>query len=102
MTDIGTPGTLTSQALAARLDRLPVSRFHYKLLFAGGLGYTFDAMDGAIVAFILPSVTKQWGLSSGATGILGSSLLIGFLFGALTAGILGDKIGRRAVMISAL
>jgi len=98
----GRAGTLTSQLLAARLERLPISRFHYKLLFAGGLGYTFDAMDGAIVAFILPQVTKQWHLSSGATGILGSSLLIGFLFGALGAGILGDKIGRRAVMISAL
>lgn len=93
---------LSSHVMAARLERLPLSRFHYKLLFAGGLGYTFDAMDGAIVAFILPSVTKEWGLSSGATGILGSSLLIGFLFGALGAGILGDKIGRRKVMISAL
>jgi putative MFS transporter len=98
----GTRPVLTSQLLAARLERLPVSRFHYKLLFAGGLGYTFDAMDGAIVAFILPAVTKEWGLSSGATGILASSLLIGFLFGALSAGILGDKIGRRVVMISAL
>jgi putative MFS transporter len=98
----GTRRILTSQLLAARLERLPVSRFHYKLLFAGGLGYTFDAMDGAIVAFILPAVTKEWGLSSGATGILASSLLIGFLFGALSAGILGDKIGRRVVMISAL
>ncbi|GAB2971104.1 MFS transporter [Amycolatopsis acidiphila] len=102
MTEAPTSGTLTSRVLAARLDRLPLSRFHYKLLFAGGLGYTFDAMDGAIVAFILPSVTKEWGLSSGATGILGSSLLIGFLFGALAAGILGDRIGRRAVMVSAL
>jgi putative MFS transporter len=98
----GATPKLTSHLMAARLERLPVSRFHYKLLFAGGLGYTFDAMDGAIVAFILPSVTKEWGLSSGATGILGSSLLIGFLFGALGAGILGDKIGRRAVMVSAL
>ncbi|WP_239153986.1 MFS transporter [Amycolatopsis sp. FDAARGOS 1241] len=96
------PQQLTSHVMAARLERLPLSRFHYKLLFAGGLGYTFDAMDGAIVAFILPSVTKEWGLSSGATGILGSSLLIGFLFGALGAGILGDKIGRRKVMVSAL
>lgn len=93
---------LTSAELAARLDRLPMSGFHYKLLFAGGAGYTFDAMDGAIIAFILPAVTKQWHLSSGTTGILGSSLLIGFLVGALGAGILGDKIGRRAVMISAL
>jgi putative MFS transporter len=101
----GTPsGTraMSSGELSARLDRLPLSRFHYKLLFAGGAGYTFDAMDGAIVAFILPAVTKQWHLSSGATGIMASSLLIGFLFGALGAGILGDKIGRRAVMMSAL
>jgi putative MFS transporter len=93
---------LSSAELGARLDRLPVSRFHYKLLIAGGLGYTFDAMDGAIVAFILPSVTKLWGLSSGQTGILASSLLLGFLFGALGAGILGDRIGRRKVMVCAL
>jgi putative MFS transporter len=94
--------TFTSAELAARLDRLPVSRFHYRLLAAGGLGYTFDAMDGAIVAFIMPPVTKQWGLSSWETGVLGSSLLIGFLFGAFFAGVLGDRIGRKKVMVTAL
>nr|WP_296775836.1 MFS transporter [Rhodococcus sp. (in: high G+C Gram-positive bacteria)] len=96
------PGQMSSGELSARLDRLPMSRFHYKLLFAGGLGYTFDAMDGAIVAFILPSVREEWGLSTGLTGILGSSLLIGFLVGALLAGTLGDKIGRKKIMVSAL
>jgi len=96
------PDALNTARLAARLERLPLTRFHYKLLAAGGLGYTFDAMDGAIVAFILPAVTKQWHLSAGQTGILGSSLLIGYLFGALGAGILGDRLGRRVVMISAL
>jgi MFS transporter, putative metabolite:H+ symporter len=94
--------TFTSAELAARLDRLPVSRFHYRLLAAGGLGYTFDAMDGAIVAFIMPPVTKQWGLASWETGVLGSSLLIGFLFGAFFAGVLGDRIGRKKVMVTAL
>jgi MFS transporter, putative metabolite:H+ symporter len=64
----GTAGTLTSQLLAARLDRLPVSRFHHRLLIAGGLGFTFDAMVGALVAFILPAVTKEWAMSSGAIG----------------------------------
>ena len=37
--------------LLARLDRLPLSRPHYKLLLIGGLGYTFDGMDSAVVAF---------------------------------------------------
>lgn len=95
------PG-LTSGLLAARLDRLPLARFHWKLLIAGGLGYTFDAMDGAIVAFILPAATDEFGLGTGQTGLLGSSLLIGFLVGALVAGVLGDRIGRRSVMMYAL
>ena len=68
----------------------------------GGLGYTFDGMDGALVAFILPSATAVFSLSSSQTGLLGSSVLIGYLFGALSAGLLGDLIGRKRVMMYAL
>jgi MFS transporter, putative metabolite:H+ symporter len=85
-----------------RLERLPMSRPQWRLLFQGGLGYTFDGMDGALVAFILPSATAVFALSSGQTGLLGSSVLIGYLFGALSAGILGDLIGRKNVMMYAL
>ena len=85
-----------------RLERLPMSRVHLALLFAGGLGYTFDAMDGAVIAFILPPVTALWQLSDSETGLLGSALLIGFLFGAVGAGTLGDLIGRRRIMLYAL
>jgi MFS transporter, putative metabolite:H+ symporter len=68
----------------------------------GGLGYTFDGMDAALVAFILPSATAVFSLSSSQTGLLGSSVLIGYLFGALSAGVLGDLIGRKRVMMYAL
>src|SRR6266436_5792008 len=85
-----------------RIERLPFSRFHWRLLWMGGLGYTFDAMDGAMIAFILPVVSSLWGLTNQQTGILGSSLMIGYLFGAFFAGTLGDLIGRRAVMMYAL
>jgi putative MFS transporter len=85
-----------------RMERLPFSRFHWRLLWMGGLGYTFDAMDGAMIAFILPAVSALWALSNQQTGLLASSLLIGYLFGAFFAGILGDLIGRRAVMMHAL
>ena len=89
-------------SLPARLDRLPLSRPHYVLLLMGGFGYTFDGMDAAIVAFLLPSVQKEWGLSTAQLGIIGSATPFGFLFGAALAGILGDRIGRRAVMLYAL
>ena len=88
--------------ISARIERLPFARFHGHLLLMGGLGYMFDAMDAAVLAFILPVLRTTWNLSSIQIGVLGSSTYIGFLFGALLAGTLGDLIGRRAVMMSAL
>ncbi|MFE6800183.1 MFS transporter [Streptomyces sp. NPDC057681] len=88
--------------LPARLDRLPLSRPHYALLLIGGLGYTFDGMDSAVVAFLMPRVQEVWGLGNGALGLVGSAAPFGFLFGAATAGLLGDRIGRRKVMMWAL
>jgi putative MFS transporter len=85
-----------------RIERVPFGRFQWRLLWMGGLGYTFDAMDGALMAFILPPVTALWGLTSGQTGVVGSSAMIGYLFGAFFAGALGDLIGRRTVMMYAL
>ncbi|MFF5966471.1 MFS transporter [Streptomyces collinus] len=79
-----------------------MSRPHRRLLVIGGLGYTFDGADAAIIAFILPVVAQQWDLSAGQISLLASALLIGFLFGALTAGTLGDKLGRKKVMLGSL
>jgi putative MFS transporter len=88
--------------LLARLDRLPLSRPHYLLLLIGGLGYTFDGMDAAVVAFLMPSVQSVWRLSDGQLGLVGSAAPIGYLVAAALAGILGDRIGRRRVMMYAL
>ena len=85
-----------------RIERLPFGRFQWRMLAMGGLGYTFDAMDGAMIASILLAVTPLWKLSSGQTGLLGSSAMIGYLFGAFFAGAIGDLIGRRTVMMYGL
>ncbi|MGW5649137.1 MFS transporter [Saccharopolyspora sp. NPDC003752] len=89
-------------ALLARLERLPVSRPHFRLMLMGGLGIAFDGMDGSLVSYVLPAVTPLWGLAPWQTGLLGSSLLIGIMIGALSAGLAGDAIGRRRIMMYAL
>jgi len=94
--------TEAEQTILKRVERVPFGRFHWRLLWMGGMGYTFDAMDGALIAFILPAVTALWALADEQTGLLGSSAMIGYLFGAFFAGALGDLIGRRAVMMYAL
>ncbi|WP_415853808.1 MFS transporter [Sinomonas sp. G460-2] len=89
-------------SLTARLDRLSLSRPHYKLLLIGGLGYSFDGMDGAVVAFLLPRIQELWGLSNASLGLVGSAAPLGFFFGAILAGWLGDRFGRKQVMMWAL
>lgn len=79
-----------------------MSRPQTRLLFMGGLGYTFDAMDGAVIAFVLAAIIKPWHLTNGETGLLGSALLIGYLIGAFLSGTLGDLIGRRTIIVWSL
>ena len=88
--------------VSARIERLPFTRFHWHLLMMGGLGYSFDGLDAAVVAFVLPVLRAAWSLSSIQVGFLGSATYIGFFFGALLAGLIGDAIGRKAVMMWAL
>lgn len=88
--------------ISVRLERLPFFSFHRRLLFMGGLGYVFGAMEAAVIAFILPVVRERWHLSGVEVGSIASSSVIGYFFGALTAGLMGDRIGRRAVMMWAL
>src|SRR5258708_37614575 len=72
--------------ISARIERMPFSSFHRRLLLMGGLGYTFDAMDAAVLAFLLPVLRTQWGLTSVQTGVLGSGTFIGYFVGAMLAG----------------
>ena len=88
--------------ISMRIERLPFYSFHRRLLLMGGLGYTFAAMELAVIAFVLPILRVRWGLDSFEVGLLGSSPLIGYFFGAFTAGMMGDVIGRRSIMMWAL
>ncbi|SEE69656.1 MFS transporter, putative metabolite:H+ symporter [Burkholderia sp. WP9] len=88
--------------VSERLERLPFSRFHFKLLIIGGLGLAFEALDAGIIAFILPSLRVKWGLTGAQTGWIASSTYVGFMAGALLSGLVGDRFGRKVVMMWAL
>ena len=83
--------------VAARLDRLPLSRFHYKLLTVNGCAWAFDAFDVGLVTFIATALIQAWHLSSAQVGILLSSGLFGMMLGAFLSGPAADRFGRKAV-----
>ena len=80
-----------------RLEQLPVGSFQYKLLLITGLGWLFDSMDTGLIAFVLPVLAKEWSLSPAQVGWIGSIGLIGMALGAILAGTLADRIGRKRV-----
>ncbi len=80
-----------------RLEKLPVGSFHYKLLIVTGLGWLFDSMNTGLISFVLPLLTKEWGLTPEQVGWIGSVGLIGMAVGAVLAGTLADKFGRKNI-----
>jgi MFS transporter, putative metabolite:H+ symporter len=86
-------------SIGSRIERIPDNRYYKKLLVLGGLGYTFEAMDGAVIAFVLAAIIKPWHLTAAKTGILGSALLVGFFIGAFLSGYFGDLFGRKKVIM---
>ncbi|WP_215749499.1 MULTISPECIES: MFS transporter [unclassified Gluconobacter] len=89
-------------SIALRIEHLPFTPFHRRLLILGGCGYMFDGLDSAIVAFTLPVLKTQWHLSGPSLGLLGSATYLGYSMGSLLAGWWADRSGRKSVMMSAL
>jgi len=88
--------------LIQRLERIPVGKFHYRLLLVTGLGWMFDAMDTGIIAFVLPTLAKAWALTTQQMGLIGSMGLVGMAIGAVLAGALADRFGRKRMFMATL
>lgn len=81
-------------SIAARLERLPHSRWHIKVRFLIGAVTFFEAFDQLLAASALPVLMKEWDLTTGQATFAVTSASVGMLLGALVAGWLGDHIGR--------
>lgn len=80
-----------------RLDRLPVTRAHLRLLLGSGTGWVFDAMDVGLISFVIAQLGSVWGLSDGQRSWIASAGFIGMALGAALGGLLADRVGRRQV-----
>jgi len=85
----------TAVNAGARLDRLPISSFHYRIFWLVGAGMFFDGYDLYVAAGVLASTiqTKFSTLPQNLQFI--SWTFIGMTLGSLITGFVGDKMGRR-------
>ncbi len=88
--------------IMARLQRIPLGKFHYQLLVLVGLGWLFDAMDTGMVSFVLATLGKEWALTANQVGWIVSVGFIGMALGAVLSGFAADRFGRKTVFVATM
>lgn len=90
-------GATDPSTLSARLDRLPFTRMHLRVLTGSGIGWALDAMDVGLISFVIAALAAQWSLAPGDTAWIASIGFVGMAVGASVGGLLADRFGRRQV-----
>lgn len=89
---MSSPTTLTVQQA---IDRVGFGRFQHRLLAVCGLTWAADAAEVLLIAFALPAIIDDFGLSTLAASLVVTATFVGMLFGAWFWGSVSDRIGRR-------
>lgn len=100
----------TPAAIAARLDRLPLTRTIWRLVTLISIGGAFEFYDIFLAAYIAPGLNAG-GVFKGSTlglfGIGGMGFFIfcsfmGMFLGCIAFGPVADRFGRRSIFVTAL
>jgi MFS family permease len=89
----------------ARLDRLPWSRFHWRIVIGLGTVWILDGLEVTIVGAIAPRLTEEGsglGLTTADVGLAGALYVAGACLGALIFGQLTDRYGRKKLFMVTL
>src|SRR3954468_12417638 len=97
-------GPATRSSVPARLDALPWSGWHWRVVLALGVSWLLDGLEVTVVGSIGPSLQRPdtLGLSAGAIGWAASAYIGGAVFGALVFGRLADRLGRKRIFLVTL
>ncbi|WP_237478340.1 MFS transporter [Lichenibacterium dinghuense] len=78
-----------------RLDRLPIGRFHHRIIWLIGVGMFFDGFDIYTAGTVLGATLKGGFSTMGQNALFVSATFVGMMVGSFMTGFLGDRYGRR-------
>ncbi len=88
--------------LIARLERLPFSRFHFRLGAMLGIGTFFDAFDAISIGVALTVVFTSLHIGLMNAGLLISGGFVGQFIGAWVFGYVSEQYGRKRAFVTAI
>lgn len=86
-------------AAAARLDRLPLTGWHWRLTLVVGIGSFFDLYEVFLGGVLGPVLAEQWKLTATGKSLVISAGFIGMFLGAIGLGVAADRLGRRRMFL---
>lgn len=89
-------------SIAARIERLPLGRFHRRFITLVSLGNFFDLYDIFVVAYIGAALQQSHFLTLAQFTAFVASGFFGMFFGTIAFGIGSDRFGRRLVFMTLL
>ncbi|XYJ12590.1 MFS transporter [Telluria sp. B2] len=84
------------------INRHPFSSFQWRVFTLCFIVVLLDGFDTAAIGFIAPSLIKEWGVDKPSLAPVLSAALFGLAAGALIAGPLADRLGRRLVLLGSV
>ena len=90
--------------IPARIDRLPWSSFHTRMVLALGSCWILDGLEITIASNVGEKLSdnSRLGISTAAIGLLATVYLVGQVVGALYFGRVSDRLGRRRLFFLTL
>ncbi|HET9646403.1 MAG TPA: MFS transporter [Burkholderiaceae bacterium] len=90
--------------ISQRLDRLPWSRWHWRIVLSLGIAWVLDGLEVTIVGSVGSVLARSdtLGLSASQIGWAGSLYVGGAVLGALIFGRLADALGRKRLFLLTL
>lgn len=80
--------------ISARIERLPVSAWHWRALSICGVADFMDAFDSLTLAFVMPVLARLWKIGPSEIGFLISAGFIGQALGAVALSYAAERYGR--------
>lgn len=87
--------------LAAFIDAQPLGGFQVRVALLCASVLFLESFDSNSLGYIVPTLTRVWHLGAGAFGPVFASGFFGQLIGAVVAGPVADRFGRKAVLVAA-
>src|ERR671919_195532 len=94
----------TASTIPARLDRLPWSAWHWRVVIALGVSWLLDGLEVTVVGSLGPALQRNdtLGLSATQIGWAASAYIAGAVLGAIFFGRLVDHLGRKRMFLVTL